>query len=157
MREEGFHIQKKRASQFLMWAAALVVVVLLFFIFSWQNRQRIIRQNENYVQDNAVQKARQLDKVLTEARGNIERMSYWFGTTLESPEVTPGQLRELEENTPFDYVRFVDAEGTNMAADGRTNDARDREYYIDGMAGNTGISVTRKSRITSVRTSRAFL
>ena len=149
MREEGFHIQKKRASQFLMWAAALVVVVLLFFIFSWQNRQRIIRQNENYVQDNAVQKARQLDKVLTEARGNIERMSYWFGTTLESPEVTPGQLRDLEENTPFDYVRFVDAEGTNMAADGRTNDARDREYYIDGMAGNTGISVTRKSRITS--------
>ncbi len=53
--------QKIRTPQFLRWAAAVLVVVLLFFAFSWHNRQRIIRQNENYVQDNAVQKARQLD------------------------------------------------------------------------------------------------
>ena len=135
--------------QLLLWAAALAAVLLLFFIFSWQNRQRIIRQNENYVQDHAVQKAKQLDKVMTEALEHIEMMAYWFGTTLDAPEVTPGQLRELEENTAFNYVRFVDAAGTNMAADGRTNDARDRDYYLDGMAGNTGISVTQTSRITS--------
>ena len=149
MSAERSHSQKKRTLQLLRWAVVLVVVVLLFFVFSWQNRQRIVRQNENYVQDNAVQKARQLDKVLTEALEHIEMMSYWFGTTLESPEVTPEQLRELEEHTSFNYVRFVDAAGTNMASDGRTNDARDRDYYIEGMAGKSGISVAQKSRITS--------
>ena len=149
MKTERSHLQKKRMRQLLWWAAVLAVLALLFFAFSWQNRQRIIRQNENYVQDNAVQKAKQLDKVLTEALEHIEMMAYWFGTTLESPQVTPAQLRELEENTSFNYVRFVDAEGTNMASDGRTNDARDRDYYMDGMAGNSGISVTQRSRITS--------
>ena len=36
-----------------------------------------------------------------------------------------------------------------MAADGRTSYATDREYFIEGMAGKTGMSVTPISRITS--------
>ena len=135
--------------QTFLWAASLVVVVLLLFLFSRMNQARILRQNENYVEDSAVQKARQLDQVLGESTRQIEMMAFWFGSTLESPEVTPDQLRELEDNTSFDYVRFVDAAGTNLASDGRTNDARDRKYYIEGMAGKSGISVIERSRITS--------
>jgi signal transduction histidine kinase/ActR/RegA family two-component response regulator len=141
--------KKKKTTQILRWAAVLAVMVFLFFIFSRQNRQSIIRWNENYVQESATQKAIQLDKVLTESLEHIEMMALWFGTTLESPTVTPDQLRELEENTSYDYVRFADAEGTNITADGRTAEALDRDYYTDGMAGNTGISVTQQSRITS--------
>ena len=46
-------------------------------------------------------------------------------------------------------MRYVDAQGVNFAADGRTNDATDRNYYIDGMAGRSSISVIMESRITS--------
>lgn len=36
-------IQKKKAPQFLRWAAVLAIMVFLFFVFSWQNQQSIIR------------------------------------------------------------------------------------------------------------------
>ncbi len=149
MRNEKVHTQKNRVLRFLLWCVALLIMLLLFSSFSRMNHARILRQNENYVQDSAVKTARQLDKVLTDALDHIERMAYWFGTILEFPEVTPVQLQELEEHTSFNYVRFADAEGKNIASDGRSNDARDREYFIEGMAGNQGISVTRRSRITS--------
>ncbi|MGN0996285.1 MAG: ATP-binding protein [Candidatus Ventricola sp.] len=133
----------------LRWAAVLSAMLILFVLFAGQNRDRVLRQNASYAQDCAVQKAAQLDRVLSEALENVQMLSHWFSMTLDSPVVTTDQLRELEEHTPFDYVRFVDAAGVNLAADGRTNDALDREYYIDGMAGNSGISVTQRSRITS--------
>ena len=136
-------------SQLLRWAAAFAAMLLLFILFAMQNQQRVIEQNESYVQDCAVQKAVQLDRVLSEAMENVQMLAHWFSLTLDSPVVTPEQLAELEKQSAFDYVRFVDAQGVNLAADGRTNDALDREYYIDGMAGHSGISVTQHSRITS--------
>ena len=113
------------------------------------NRYYIIKQNTNYIQDNAEMKATQLDKSFSESMNHMEMLTYWFGTTLDSPVITAEQLKELEANCEFDYVRFAAASGVNMAADGRTNDARDRDYYINGMAGKSGISVTEKSLITS--------
>lgn len=141
--------QKNRLPQLLLWAAALVATILLFISFAYLNRERILRQNISYAQDNAVQKAEQLDKVLAESMEQIEMLSYWFGTTLTSDQITPEQLLALEEHTPFDYVRYVDSEGKNIASDGRSNDSRDRDYYLEGMAGHSGISVTPHSRITS--------
>ena len=135
--------------QLLRWAAAFAAMLLLFILFAMQNQQRVIEQNESYVQDCAVQKAVQLDRVLSEAMENVQMLAHWFSLTLDSPVVTPEQLGELEKQSAFDYVRFVDAQGVNLAADGRTNDALDREYYIDGMAGHSGIYVTQHSRITS--------
>ena len=141
--------QKNILPQLLLWAAALLATILLFISFAYLNRERILRQNLSYAQDNAIQKAEQLDKVLAEAMEQIEMLSYWFSATLNSDQVTPEQLLELEEHTPFDYVRYVDGEGKNIASDGRYNEAQDRDYYLEGMAGHSGISVTPQSRITS--------
>ena len=125
------------------------IIVLLFLWFSADNQKRILRQNEMYIQDSATQRSAQLDSVLEESMERIKTMAYWFGGTLESSEITPEQLKELEEKTTFDYVRYVDASGNNISSDGRSNDARDREYYLEGMAGCSGFSVTLHSRITS--------
>lgn len=103
------------------------------------NQSRIIHQNESYVQDNARQTVGRLNEVLTGALGSIEQMSYWFGSSLRESVVTAQDLQEMTAHSDFDYVRYVDAEGVNFAADGRTNDVTDRNYYIDGMAGHSGI------------------
>ena len=150
MKKENAQIRRERKPwEFLLWAVIFVIVAMMFFVFSKQNQERILRQNENYVQDHAVQKAKHLDEVLSESVTNIEILAYWFGENLESDQVTPAQLQELQENSAFDYVRFANAEGINYSADGRTNDARDREYYQEGMQGHSGISVTMQSRITN--------
>ena len=133
----------------ILLAAVMGIVLLLFGYFSEQNQERILTQNKNYVQDSAEQRAAQIDKVLTQASSQIQMMAYWFGNQLTSPEVSPEQLQELQDHTSFDYVRYADAGGNNMSADGRSNNALDREYFQEGIKGKTGISVTLKSRSTS--------
>ncbi|MGM9568099.1 MAG: ATP-binding protein [Clostridia bacterium] len=148
MKKERSRSQKKIIQSIFGWIVAIICILLLFIFFSEMNRQRIIEQNENYIQDNAELKAAQVDKSFSAALEHIEMMTYWFESTLDSPEITPEQLKNLEANTEFDYIRFVNAEGVNMASDGKTNDAQDRDYYLNGMNGESGISVIRKSRIT---------
>ena len=80
--------QKNILPQLLLWAAALLATILLFISFAYLNRERILRQNLSYAQDNAIQKAEQLDKVLAEAMEQIEMLSYWFSATLSSDPVS---------------------------------------------------------------------
>lgn len=87
--------------------------------------------------------------MLREGLESIKVMAHWFGESMDSPEVTCADLQELTDSSPFDYVRFADKNGVNLAADGRKNDATDREYFIEGMSGKSGISITFVSRITS--------
>lgn len=127
----------------------ILLIVLMFFAFSLQNKRRILQQTDSYLKDNAVQMSRYIDELFENALENIKVMSYWFGETLESPEITSAALQELTDNSVFDYVRYTNLNGLNLSADGRTNDASDREYFLEGIQGRTGISVTAKSRITA--------
>ena len=135
--------------QVLLWTVMIAVMVLLFVHFMQDNRQRILQQNANYVADSARQRASEIDRVLREASEQIGMLSYYLSDYLTAPVVTPEDLRRLEEHSSFDYVRFVNADGLNISSDGRENDATDREYYQEGMAGKSGTSVTLNSRITN--------
>ena len=89
---------KQRTIQKIAGCAVIVsVIVLLFLLFAQQNRERIFRQNENYVPDSTTQTAARIDDVLLQSLDNIEMMAYWFGKSLESPEVTVEDLQELTE------------------------------------------------------------
>ncbi|MCI5744884.1 MAG: ATP-binding protein [Erysipelotrichaceae bacterium] len=144
----------KNKSMKKMWysisskAFVFLLIIALFLIFMFQNKSRIERLNESYVQESSIQKAQQIDSVFKETLENMKRLSYWFSKSLTTNEVQPEQLAELENKTDFDYVRFVDVNGVNIASDGSSNDALDREYYIEGMKGNSGISTIETSRIT---------
>lgn len=140
--------QNRTMVQLILWVLMVAIMITLFMNFSRSNRERILRQNANYVMDSARQMADQVERALQEASDEVKLLSYWLGENLDSPEVTTENLKQLEERSSFDYVRFVDADGLNISSDGRSNDARDREYYLEGMAGNSGISVIMRSRIT---------
>ena len=56
---------KQRTIQKIAGCAVIVsVIVLLFLLFAQQNRERIFRQNENYVQDSTTQTAARIDDVI---------------------------------------------------------------------------------------------
>ncbi|MGN1414728.1 MAG: ATP-binding protein [Anaerovoracaceae bacterium] len=133
----------------VIWGLFLCLVIAMFLAFTYQNRNEIQSQNDSYVKDNAEKTAVRLDAILLDACEDMESMAFYFSQTMESPVVTPQDLQQLTAHSQFDYIRFTDAEGNNLAADGRTNDARDREYYLEGMQGRSGISVTLHSRITN--------
>ena len=50
-------------------------------------------------------------------------------------------LEELTENTLFDYIGTISAEGLFTDNLGRQANVADRDYFRDGMQGNTGMSV----------------
>ena len=148
MEKEKLYLKYRNTWRIILWLIIVILVFFLFSVFSMQNYSRIMRQNESYVKDNAEQRAAQIDKVLTESLSDIQMIVYWFETTMHATEISPEQLTELQDNTLFDYVEYTNSDGVNLAADGRTSYAGDREHYIKGIKGESGISVTFHSRIT---------
>lgn len=135
--------------QILFAGILLAFIVTGFIVFTKENNERIIQQNESYVEDATVQVAERIDDVLTSAQNNINTMAYLYGQSLKSPEVDAKALKDMTENSAFDYVEFVDKDGINLTSEGKTVEVTDREYYIEGMKGNSGTFVTLHSRITN--------
>lgn len=140
---------RKMRMQILFACILLAFVVIIFVIFTKNNNERIIRQNENYVEDVSVQMAERIEDILTSAENSIHTMAYLYEKSLEAPEVDAAALKEMTENSVFEYVEFVDKNGINLTPKGEIADVSDREYFIEGMKGNSGTSMTLHSRITN--------
>lgn len=120
-------------------AVLLIVVIAAFVQFIWENDRRIVTQNTSYVEDATAQTASQISELLESAQGSINIIAQMYGQTMTSPEVDFEILNELAMNAPFEDIEFVNAEGIVINSEGRTADVSDREYYIDGMKGNSGM------------------
>ena len=127
--------------------ALLAAIFLLFRWYSTANSQRIERQNLNYAMDSAGQTAGRVESEFNSALLRLRNYAYLLGASQGRPEITAGLLRGMEENASFDAIRFTNAQGLNLASDGRTNDSSDRAYYASGMRGESGLEVLR-SRLT---------
>lgn len=125
----------------------LAAVCLLFQWYSTANSRRIENQNMSYAMDSAGQTAQRIESEFNNALLRLRNYAYLLGANQSPPEITTALLRGMEENASFDAVRFTNAEGLNLASNGQTNDSSDREYYINGMQGESGVQVVR-SRLT---------
>lgn len=141
--------EKKKSIQSILYVLLLLAAVIaLFYWYSTQNSKRIENQNRNYALDSARQTAHHIEHEFSNAINRINTYAVLLNEGLSEPTVTAEMLGNMEENSLFDSFRFVNAEGVNLAADGRTSEDADRDYYINGMKGESGISVVLNSRIT---------
>jgi len=125
-------------------AYTIVLIIAIIVLFRWYttaNSERIEKQNMNYATDSARQTAEHMETELENALNRITTYSYFLGESLDEPIVTPAMLGEMEGNSLFDYFRFADSNGINYSADGQAYDINTRDYYINGMNGETGIEV----------------
>ena len=143
-----FDNNRKMWMQILFACILLAFVVVISVFFTKENNERIIQQNESYVEDVTVQMAERIDDILTNAQNSIDTMAYLYGESLQSPEVEKKALNDMAVNSIFEYVEFVDKNGMALTFEGKKADVSDREYYIEGMKGNSGICMTLHSRIT---------
>lgn len=138
---------RKTAMEVIFAVILGIFAIILFLDFTKKNNEQIIEQNENYVQDATLQVAKRLDDVFAAARDSVMTMAHLYGDSLELPSVTTQELMEMQENSPFDYIEFVDKDGLNINAQGDTLDVSHRESYIEGMKGNSGYFVVCNSEI----------
>lgn len=125
-----------------------VAIVLAFYWYTAQNARRIEILNRDYAADSASQTAVRIDEEFENAQDQINTYTYFLGQSLKEPTVSIQMLREMEENSLFDAICFMDASGMNHTSDGRTSNAEGKNYFIQGMKGKSGIYVTFNSSFT---------
>ncbi len=135
-----------------MQAVGCIAVVFLilcsFLVFAKENERRIIEQNMEYIQDSTIQIAGRIEHVLQDGYENIRILSAFLSRSLDEPEVDIHLVREIAEGSVFDFLEFADKDGMDHNITGGVSDARDRQYYLDGMKGNVGLEVIFNSRAT---------
>lgn len=136
------------AIRIIVFIIAIVVIILAIVQFIASNNERIANLNANQVKDNAVRLSKEVDDMVKERLADIEILSAFYSESLTSPEVDVELLQELTKDSNFDFMEYTDADGLNHNITGGTSDATDRKYYLDGIAGNTGLELIYESRAT---------
>lgn len=140
---------KKGLIQKIAAAVAIIIfVIAMVFIFINNNSERIISQNMEYIGSAAGMKSSRVEDVLLDGQKNLNILSYLYGQTLTDDEVNYNELQKMADSALFDYIEFADKEGKNINASGEVTDVSDREYFMRGINGESGIEAVFDSRLT---------
>ena len=142
------HRTKKLWQNITITLILMAAICLLFGWYSVTNSRRIENRSLSYAMDSARQTTLRIDGELTSAVRRIRNYAYILGTTLPDPTIDADMLRRLEGNSYFDAICFTNTDGINLSSNGDTNDSRDRDYFAEGMRGESGNSIVFSSRIT---------
>ncbi|MDE5907652.1 MAG: response regulator [Lachnospiraceae bacterium] len=133
---------KKKSLQEIMYVFFLLIaIIILFQWYTTQNKERIENRNKNYAADSARLMAVHIDEELNNALDLINTYTYFLGEGLSEPVVSPQVLKGIEEHSQFDACLFTDKNGTNYASDGRISNADTHDYFLNGIKGESGITV----------------
>ncbi len=140
--------RKKHWLHYALIVLLLLAMVASFWVFTRENNDRILVQNQIYAEYVAKQTAGRVEDRIDTYIKSMNVLAYTVSSTITEPHVSAEYLGFLQDASVFDYVEFINTDGTNLNADGLTSDASDRENYILGMRGETGYHVIFNSRIT---------
>lgn len=127
---------------YLILSVLIVVVILSMLIYIVRKRDKQITEDTQYTMSRETVKIKEsLESSMGYAFNSIKVTASEISKRITGDEIeAPTQLiRELLPNTPFTSIEYIRADGTNITEAGEYFDASDREYYINGMAGKTGI------------------
>ena len=134
--------EKKKSLQEVGYVLILLAaIIVLFQWYTTQNKNRMESRNKNYALDSARQIATRIDEELNNALEMISTYTYFVGKSLTEPEISPEALKQMGENTLFDALVYTDLDGVNHVSEGRISNASGRDYYLNGLKGERGISV----------------
>ncbi len=139
---------QKLSKPIAVCVTVMVLILLSFLVFTKENERRIMEQNMEYIQDSTLQIAGQIDYVFSDGYESIQILSAFLSQSLDQPEVDIEHVRSLAQDSVFDFIEFADMDGMDHNITGGVSDARNRQYYLDGIQGNVGLEVIFNSRAT---------
>lgn len=140
---------KGKSKKVILITLMVVCVIAAFALFIKDNNRRATSISMKSLRDATVQSAARIEDVLKCAYNEIGLTAALYEEILEDSEVNAKDLEKLSEETSFDYIEFVNSDGIDLNADGKTIDVSDRGYFQEGMKGKSGVTVTFDSRITN--------
>jgi signal transduction histidine kinase/CheY-like chemotaxis protein len=134
---------KTRRGRILISLVALALVIIAFFLFITMNNERISEQNAKYLQGSTEQSARRINEWMTDSQTEVKLLASMYESTLESvADIDVDGIKQLAEYTKFDYTTISLSGGRTFDNTGKEGDASDREYYLQGMEGSSGVCAT---------------
>lgn len=115
-------------------------IIFSFWTFIKDNTERIVSQNQEYINELTLQRGISIDSLLSENETFILSTANLYGRSLSSPVVDQEILSEYENNSVFDMLRFIDENGDDHTSNGVKANVADRDYFKAGMRGETGIT-----------------
>lgn len=139
--------KKKPLQQIIYVFFLLSAVFILFQWYTVKNKKRMEERNKNYAADSAHMKVSQITDEFKNALNLIKANTFFIEKSLKGPGITSAMLKEMEEKSIFDALLFTDLDGNNYTSDGRITDARQRDYYLNGIKGQSGTAVVFNSSL----------
>lgn len=142
--------QLTRRTAASMVLLCLCLLVLLLFSQK-ENNARQMRQINEYISELSERTAQHVGDVFEDKQNAIDAIAYLYGRAVQGEMVDRTLLRELEQNSGFDMIRFVNAQGESFTSDGESADVADRDYAMMGLRGESGCTVVYDSRFSHER------
>lgn len=136
-------------------AFLLALIIAIFFLFGWyssSNRARTEEQNLTYAADSAYQKANEIGNEFRNAQIRIHNYAYCFSLGETVLKIDADILKGIEDNAVFDAICFVNDGGMILKSDGTLLDCSERDYFKNGMKGESGCTVVFDSHVTGKTT-----
>ncbi len=125
----------------------MLCVIASFAVYMRVNLRMTVSRNANYIADAATQTARRIEDILISAENSIMAIAHLCGETMTPDQLDIGILQRMVDDTPFDYMGIVDAEGVYTDNHGRQTQVSDRFYFADGMSGHAGMDIIFNGRL----------
>lgn len=147
----------KRRESYLKIFFAIAVSV---FIFAWvmtsfyqNNKKEVLKRNEEFLVRMTSQQSNHIVWTMEDAMAYVKGVGNIFNrTSLEDKKHMKDILKEIEKKSPFDRLSICYDDGECYRSTGDNLNVKDRAYYKDGMAGNSGISSVIDSRFNKKET-----
>ena len=125
----------------------LICVIASFAAYMNVNRRMTVSRNAKYVEDAANQTAKRIEDLLVGAENSISAIAHLYGQTMDPDRIDIETLQKMVDDTPFDYIGIVGADGIYTDNHGKQAQVSDRFYFQDGMAGHSGMDIIFNGRI----------
>ena len=118
----------------------LICIIASFAAYLDANRRMTVSRNAKYVEDAANQTAKRIEDLLVGAENSISAIAHLYGQTMDPDRIDVETLQKMVDDTPFDYIGIVGADGIYTDNHGKRAQVSDRFYFQDGMAGHSGMA-----------------
>ncbi len=125
----------------ILGVVGLLLIVSSVIYYANSEYRRTIRQVGRETAQITERSAEAVESYIASAYSHIQNAAIGIsnvmvGDTIDNPKEV---LAPYVENSPFADIEYIRADGMNMTNAGDPFDASDREYYKEGIKGNSGI------------------
>lgn len=131
--------ENQSRNRILVICGAIVIVIIALVCFANANSQRIIEQNTQYLETSSGQTARRVNDTFKSSLQSVQTAAAVYEQSLTDSGFDPQEAVNSLDVLQFDNTFFIDVEGIAYNGDGSTASVRGREYYEEGIKGNSGM------------------